>query len=1062
MGTKKKKKIVKKPNTKPNRTSKKKCKPNGNKAKNTSKKANKVYNNTDSKKIKTTPQKKEINNEVKEKITEPTIIENKEVIQETPLVIPKEAKIIDEDELILINYKEVKGINKIKAFFINRHRVRKYDMKRFKKKLKHGTFKEKLLIIIMMLLILGVCACIAFCAYIVVSAPEISEKRLYKTNSTVIYDVNGNEMARIGAENREKVTYDDLPEVLVDAIIATEDSRFFQHNGVDVARFTKAVIGQLLGNEAGGASTLTMQVSKNAATSNVANGIKGIIRKFQDVYLSVFVFEKKFTKEQIFEFYVNIPNLGAGAYGVQQASQVYFGKDVSELSLSEAAIIAGLFQAPSSYNPYVHPEAAAKRRNTVLKLMLRHGYITEEEMKAANSIPVESLLIGKNSGINENQGVIDTIVQEVKDRTGVNPYDVSMKIYSTIDPVKQEVINKIYRGETYTWKNDKAQAGIAVVSVKDGSLVAVGAGRNKTTELSFNLATSARRHPGSTAKPVIDYGPAIEYLNWSTGQTIIDDQMTYTGGHSIKNHDNKYNGVLTIKKALAQSRNIPALQTFQQTTNQQKLEFATLLGWRPETDITGENKKAIKPTDIKGTLLESDSIGGFDGVTPVEAAAAYASFARGGTYIEPHSVNKIEFTESGDVIEVQPETHQAMSEETAYMINMILHYAVTSGSITAGNVSGTEICGKTGTSTIDAKSKKDLKLSSSAILDSWENTYTSEYSIALWYGYEKITSDYYLTNKEGGDARKALTKILDNGIFSKNQKLSKPKGVVTATIEIGTDPLQLASEYTPKELKSTEYFKKGTVPKETSNRFAQLNNPTDVRYLSSDSIVNITWKATPLPDVMTLEYLTNYFNEAPAYQRWADTYLQERLQWNNDNLGSFGYRIYQKIGDNVTEIGFTTSNTFSATLTSAEPVTYIVKTSYEKFTSNQSSGVSINVTPNNTNITTTTTSTTTDDHTTTTKEPVTISIDYLGPSCSTVSSWNGLGSTYKEKFKVTAKTASQTSDVTEAANIECSIYDEQDNPVTTPLEQNKYYEISCSITYQGKNYPKKVILKKTC
>jgi penicillin-binding protein 1A len=243
-----------------------------------------------------------------------------------------------------------------------------------------------------------------------------------------------------------------------------------------------------------------MQVSKNAATSVVASGIQGIIRKFTDVYLAVFVFEQKYTKEQIIEFYVNIPYLGSGSYGVEQASRTYFGKSVSQLTLSEAALIAGLFQAPDAYDPYNHPELAEQRRNTVLNLMHRHGYITEEQRDNAKAIPVESMLVGRSARLSQYISFIDTVVEEVIDRTktpsnpkGDDPYNVSMKIDTTLDRSRQDVVNDVSNGKSdYKFKNDVAQTAIVVISAKDGSIVAIGGGRNKTTERSLNYATNNR------------------------------------------------------------------------------------------------------------------------------------------------------------------------------------------------------------------------------------------------------------------------------------------------------------------------------------------------------------------------------------------------------------------------------------------------------------------------------------------------------------------------------------------------------------------------------------------
>ena len=179
-----------------------------------------------------------------------------------------------------------------------------------------------------------------------------------------------------------------------------------------------ASYGYFVGDNAGGASTLTMQISKNTFTNTESSGLEGIIRKFTDIYMAVFKIEKDYTKEEIMEFYVNAPYLGGGSYGVQMASKTYFGKDVSNLNLVEAAMIAGMFQAPGDYDPYVNPDKTNTRKNEVISLMLRHGKISEEEAEAAKKVDIQDILKKQSSGVNKYQGFIDTVVQEVIDRNG--------------------------------------------------------------------------------------------------------------------------------------------------------------------------------------------------------------------------------------------------------------------------------------------------------------------------------------------------------------------------------------------------------------------------------------------------------------------------------------------------------------------------------------------------------------------------------------------------------------------------------------------------------------------
>lgn len=789
--------------------------------------------------------------------------------------------------------------------------------------------KHVVLIILLVLAIIVASAGLVFCIYIIASAPEFKVEELYRASSSIIYDRNNNKIAELGIEKRENVTYDELPDVLVDAIVATEDSKFFQHSGIDMLRFGKAVVGQLLGHsDAGGGSTLTMQIVKNTYSGTVSSGIKGIVRKFTDIYMAVFKIEKAYTKQEIIEFYVNQPYLGASSYGVEQASQSYFGKSVGDLNLSEAATIAGLFQAPDAYDPFKNPEKAEARRNMVLGLMVRHGYITQEEANIAKGISVKSLLVERNSYSSKYQDFVDTVVADVYDKTGNNPYSVSMSIYSTMDPKKQDVVNQLYDGTLYKWVNDVVQCGVAVTSVEDGSIVAIGARRNRTGVNQFNYATSIKRHPGSTAKPIFDYGPAIEYAGWGTGTTVVDDVYKYSEGTSINNVDLSYNGIMMAKTALAKSRNIPALQAFQATTQEEKYEFVTNLGITPELH--------------DGKIYESSSIGAFNGVSPLELSAAYGTFSRGGYYIEPYSFTKIVYNDTNETYTYTPTKKKAMSEETAYMINMILKYAVTSGSIGVGSVSGTDLASKTGTSSEDQSLVKKLGLSSSAIKDSWQVSYSPDYAIAFWYGYDETTKEHYLTSSEGWSARRAIVRALTPRIMEKNSRWKQPSGVVAVDIELETNPVQLASDYTPDSLRSTEYFKKGTEPTEVSTRFSQLDNVTNLTYTTDGNQIKFSWTGIDTPDAIDSVYLQNYFET--NYSNWSAKYYQKRLDYNSANIGTLQYEIFIKNSDGtLSSLGSTTATNFTTTLTNATSASYVVKSTYTIFKSNASSGTEINV-----------------------------------------------------------------------------------------------------------------------
>ena len=802
---------------------------------------------------------------------------------------------------------------------------------------------KKIVIVLLILAIFMILAFTAFCAYIVLTTDDFVPDKLSQSESTIMYDNKGNEFTTLGVmtddilQKREKISYDEFPQVLVDALIATEDSRFFQHNGVDLARFLKASALQLLGKDAGGASTLTMQVSKNNFTDTTSHGIKGIIRKFRDIYVSVFQIEKNYTKQEIIEFYLNDNCMGETNYGVEQGSQYYFGKSARDLSLTEAALLVGLFQSPNGYNPYVYPEKAETRRNTVLNLMVRHGYITKEEANIAKSIPVESLLLGDGGKeLDQYYGFSRTVYEEAIKLTGLDPYVTPMKIYTTLNIDVQDGINKALAGETVKWKDDVVQAGIAVTDVNTGAVIAIGAGRNRTTSQSFNFATQARRQPGSTAKPLFDYAPGIEFENWSTYQLFTDEKWSYTNGPEVNNWDNKYSGLMTMKSALAVSRNIPALKAFQSLNKSKILEFVTSLGIEPEVE--------------NGFLHEAHAIGGFTGVSPLQIAVAYASFANGGYYIEPYTITKIEIRSTGEVFEYKHQKNRVMSEATAYLMNNMLVYAVNNGFNGGAKLSGVQVAAKTGTSNYSREYVKEKGLSSS-INDLWTVAYTPEHSIALWYGYERASKEYQHSRTGYNTQKENIMRAVMKYIPKTSKTFKVPGTVVSVDVEKGTWPAMLPSAYTPSDLITKEVFIKGTEPTEVSPRFAQFDNVTNIRYdysISSGKI-RLNWDYQE-PKILTDAYLNNYFSQS-VFGNSTSVFVSERKLYNDSVLGEFGFGIYKKdASGNLTALDFVTDNNYTYVVPSGTngTITLVVKAEYYKFKSNSSTGVEVPVAISNT------------------------------------------------------------------------------------------------------------------
>lgn len=760
-----------------------------------------------------------------------------------------------------------------------------------------------LAIFILLCAIAGVGVTAWFLSYVVEHAPEFNEDALTMTQTSIVYDSSNVEIAELGTEKREIITYDQMSEVLIDALIATEDSRFFQHNGFDAPRFLVASIKQVLGNsDAGGASTLTMQVAKNSynkENATVSKGFKGIVRKFTDIYLAVFKIEKHYSKQEIIEFYVNNHFLGNNAYGVEQASQTYFGKHANELNLAEASLLVGMFQAPTAYNPFKYPEAAAERRATVLNLMYKHGYISKEERDIANSIPVSSLL-APSEAEQQYYSYLNTVIEEAYDKYGVLPTTTSMLVYTNMNSEYQKAIDDVFSGKTYNWENPVVQAGVAVVDVHSGKILAIGAGRNQDGLRKTNYATDTKRQIGSTAKPIFDYAPGMEFNNWSTYTLFDDSKYYYTSGQEIRNSDRTYMGVITLRTALAQSRNIPALKAFQANDNSKIYDFASSLG------ITFEQESINTHY-----LHEAYSIGSFNGSNPLEMAAAYAAFANGGYYYEPYTINKIVFRDTGEVITYESEKKQVMSDSTAFMITDVLKTAVNSGLSGAAKINGVNIAAKTGTTNYNASTLYTFGLPNSAINDAWIVGYDPNIAMGLWYGYEPISSEYWTTATTAYTQRKGLWSAIGSKIFKKDgSDFTVPNSVIKVGVELSSDPTaapKLASQYTPEDKIVYEYFKKGTEPTEVSTVYQKLENATglNVTYEPSDLTIVLSWNKIATPSDINTEF------------------------------GDLGYKIYK---DDI-YIGFTTESTYKISDVINPNGTYKVVTGYRDSQTNDSVGI---------------------------------------------------------------------------------------------------------------------------
>ncbi|HHT7236532.1 MULTISPECIES: penicillin-binding protein 1A [Bacillus] len=598
---------------------------------------------------------------------------------------------------------------------------------------KKGSFFKKFLIGCLLLGIVGLVAGVSAFFVMVKDAPKLDKSKLVNPLSTKFLDKNGNFFYEYGAEKRTHVTYDQIPKVIESAFLATEDARFYDHNGIDFRRTGMAVMENVTGGFGSqGGSTITQQVVKNYFLTMD----KTAKRKVQEWYLS-YKLEQQYSKHEILEMYLNKINLGNRSYGISTAAKKYYGKDLKDIQLHEAAMLAGLPQGPNIYDPTKpdNVDRATKRRNIVLTLMNRHGYITKQEMNDAMQIPVtQGLLPSSEVTEMKYQAFLDAVVKEVeKEYPDVNIGSDGLTIHTTLDQDAQDYAEKIMDGNIIKYPNDQFQGSFVFMDTQSGEVRAIGAGRkeSKSTFKGHNMAVDLKRQVGSTMKPIFDYGPAIENLQWSTYHQLNDSDYTYSNGTKIKNATGNFKGDVSLREALKKSLNIPALKTAQTVGLTKSQEFAEGLG------MTFENG-----------VHESTAIGSNDS-SPLAVAGAYAAFGNDGVYNKPHFVKEVIFPD-GKKKSFKPKEQRAMHDYTAYMVTDVLRDVVKPGSGGTGPtayVSGFDVAGKTGTQNFDAKDIKKYGIPSDANRDSWFAGYTPQYTMAVWTGYEKNGPENYISDR---------------------------------------------------------------------------------------------------------------------------------------------------------------------------------------------------------------------------------------------------------------------------------------------------------------------------
>jgi len=648
--------------------------------------------------------------------------------------------------------------------------------------------------------------------YYVSSAPDLTEEKLIGTVASTILDAEGNEIKEIGGndQNRTLVAAEEIPQVLKDAIVSIEDQRFYDHNGVDPIRIIGALFANLQqGGISQGGSTITQQLIKLSyfSTSSEAQTLE---RKAQEAWMSMQL-EREYTKDEILAFYINKVYMSNNVYGMGTAAEYFFGKPISDVTLAEAATLAGMPQAPSQYDPIYNAAATQTRRDLVLDMMVENEKITAEENAEAKTVQIDGSIIDHSGDVNTALVIdpyIQLVIAEVAEKTGLDVYEGGLTIKTNIDMDAQQRLYDIVNTYDYIeFPDDLLQTGVSMVDVNTGAIQAVSGGRNQDVQLGLNRASTLERSIASTMKPMSVYGPAIEYLDYSTGTLVVDEAYSYSDGSEINNYDNDYNGDQTIREALVDSRNIPALKTFQEVGADNAFSFLQKLG------ITITN-------DGQEYLVESNAIGGV--ATPIQLSAAYAAFANGGTYYEPYTVQSVT-TAEGEEYTFDPNGTEAMKESTAYMITDMLKDVITEGTATNAQISGLPQAGKTGTTNYTDEELAAVGGTNVpyAAPDAWFAGYSTSYSISVWVGYDRPQDfgnflDYQTQSLTRDIYRELMSYVSEDTDYS---DWTLPSSVSKVSIEKYTDPIMKPGPNTPSFMIATELFVKGTEPTSTSKKY---------------------------------------------------------------------------------------------------------------------------------------------------------------------------------------------------------------------------------------------------
>lgn len=639
---------------------------------------------------------------------------------------------------------------------------------------------------------------------------EFDKNKIISATKTLnLYD-NNEEKLNINSADNSKVQLSELSDDTINCFLSIEDKKFYSHHGLNYNRMAKALFNNIKSKSIKeGASTISQQLIKNTHLNNE----KTIKRKLKEIMLTKKL-EKTFSKDEILETYLNVIYFGDGCYGIEDASNHYFGKSAKDLSLTESATLAGLIKAPSTYSPTNNYDKSLERRNVVLKSLFNDGYITDEEYYKISQEPIELNINEKQSNMyfenvkTEAEEILKIPAQQIM----LNNY----KIYTYFDTAKQSALENTLNDKSFYHQNKNGNVADGLGIVIDCETAGISAIYGNSQ---YNL-NNLKRQPGSAIKPIMVYAPALDTGEIYNCSEILDEKIDFDG-YSPNNVGNHYYGYISVKDAVAKSLNVPAVKLMNQLGIEKCKSFCKKAG------IEFSNSD-------NGYAL---ALGGFtDGITLKSLTNSYIPFANSGKYIEAKFIKKIT-TESGVIIyENNQKETQIMHEDTAYLVTDLLKCGVEYGTSSRLNKLDFEIAGKTGTVAVKNSNENS---------DVYSIAYTSKDIVGVWLGNYTMDPSYNLENENnGGTYCTSMVKDIFENIYSTPpKKFHKPDGIISLKIDeknlTENHTVKLADESCPKRYTRVETFSSRFAPTEISDIYTNFDCEYTVDYNSETNIINI-------------------------------------------------------------------------------------------------------------------------------------------------------------------------------------------------------------------------------